>query len=73
MEKNLQGGDGSKRRRGELWEEREKVCLDEKEMDEKVINLKGEAWIFVSDLKKKRRIISLQITHRLGCPWECAK
>ena len=43
MEKNLQGGDGAKRCSGELWEEREKVCLDEKERDEKVINLKGEA------------------------------
>jgi hypothetical protein len=35
-----------------LGEEREKACLDEKERDEKVINLKGEAKIFVSDLKR---------------------
>ena len=42
MEKNLQRGDSSKRRSGELWEEREKVCLNEKERGEKVINLKGK-------------------------------
>jgi hypothetical protein len=47
--------------------ERESICLDEK-----VINLKGEAKIFISDLKNMR-IISLQIAHRLGFPWERAK
>jgi hypothetical protein len=51
-EKLTEKGRFKETQRRALGGEREKVCLDEKERDEKVINLKGEAKIFVSDLKR---------------------